>query len=70
MPESKLLLCIFILDNQEEITTFKTSVFFCQSLDLTAQTKALQEQNAELEKEMVELKKKLEEQTTVTTIQL
>ncbi|XP_018523501.1 cingulin-like protein 1 isoform X2 [Lates calcarifer] len=35
-----------------------------KSLDLTAQTKALQEQNAELEKEMVELKKKLEEQTT------
>ncbi|XP_071384645.1 cingulin-like protein 1 [Centroberyx affinis] len=33
-----------------------------KSLDLTAQTKALQEQNAELEKEMAELKRNLEEQ--------
>lgn len=35
-----------------------------KSLDFAAQTKALQEQNTELEKEMVTLKKQLEEQTT------
>ncbi|KAM7424102.1 hypothetical protein PAMA_000446 [Pampus argenteus] len=35
-----------------------------KSLGLTAQTKALQEQNAELEKEMTELKRQLEEQNT------
>ncbi|XP_039977008.1 cingulin-like protein 1 [Xiphias gladius] len=35
-----------------------------KSLDLTAQTKALQEQNAELEKETAKLKRQLEEQTT------
>ncbi|KAM4596446.1 cingulin-like protein 1 isoform 2-T2 [Fundulus diaphanus] len=34
-----------------------------KSLDLGAQTKALQEQNAELEKEIIKLKKQLEEQT-------
>ncbi|KAM4744236.1 cingulin-like protein 1 isoform 2-T2 [Anableps anableps] len=34
-----------------------------KSLDLAAQTKALQEQNAELEKEIIELKRQLEEQT-------
>ncbi|KAM9764983.1 cingulin-like protein 1 isoform 1-T1 [Menidia menidia] len=33
-----------------------------KSLDLAAQTKALQEQNADLEKEIVELKKQLDEQ--------
>ncbi|XP_022068687.2 cingulin-like protein 1 isoform X1 [Acanthochromis polyacanthus] len=35
-----------------------------KSLDFAAQTKALQEQNTELEKEMAALKKELEEQTT------
>ncbi|XP_008300247.1 cingulin-like protein 1 isoform X2 [Stegastes partitus] len=35
-----------------------------KSLDLAAQTKALQEQNTELEKEMVALKRQLEDQTT------
>ncbi|XP_041840317.1 cingulin-like protein 1 isoform X2 [Melanotaenia boesemani] len=35
-----------------------------KTLDLAAQTKALQEENAELEKEIVELKKQLEEQLT------
>ncbi|XP_047436626.1 cingulin-like protein 1 isoform X2 [Mugil cephalus] len=35
-----------------------------KSLDIAAQTKALQEQNTELEKEMTELKRQLEEQTT------
>ncbi|XP_069030127.1 cingulin-like protein 1 isoform X1 [Embiotoca jacksoni] len=35
-----------------------------KSLDLAAQTKALQEQNAELEKEMVDLKSQLGDQTT------
>lgn len=34
--------------------------FLCQSLDIAAQTKALQEQNAELEKEMTELRRQLE----------
>ncbi|XP_028257260.1 cingulin-like protein 1 isoform X2 [Parambassis ranga] len=37
-----------------------------KTLDVAAQTKALQEQNAELEKEMGDLKRQLEEQTTRT----
>ncbi|XP_035010497.2 cingulin-like protein 1 isoform X1 [Hippoglossus stenolepis] len=35
-----------------------------KSLDVSAQTKALQEQNDELEKEMVQVKRQLEDQTT------
>lgn len=44
------------------------SIFFDQSLDFSAQTKALQEQKTELEKERVELKRRLEDQTTVITV--
>ncbi|XP_012710624.2 cingulin-like protein 1 isoform X1 [Fundulus heteroclitus] len=52
----------------EKIQTLKTRATTSaqgdnKSLDLGAQTKALQEQNAELEKEIIELKKQLEEQT-------
>ncbi|XP_027870154.1 cingulin-like protein 1 isoform X1 [Xiphophorus couchianus] len=38
-----------------------------KSVDLAAQTKALQEQNAELEKEIIELKRQLEEQMKRTS---
>lgn len=38
-------------------------LFFLQSLDFAAQTKALQEQNAQLEKEMAEVKRQLEVRT-------
>ena len=41
---------------------------FCQSPDFSAQTKALLEQNEELGKQLGELKRKLEDQTTVRTV--
>lgn len=44
------------------------SIILSQSPDVAAQTKALQEQNATLEKEMVELKRQLEEKTLVTIV--
>lgn len=55
---------LFLFIKNQKITNAKTSVFFCQSLDIAARTKVLQEKNAELEKEMVELKRQLE----VTTV--
>lgn len=45
-----------------------TLCFFCQSLGLTAETKALREQNAALEKRMAELKQQIQEQRMVTKI--
>ena len=44
------------------------SIIFSQSPDVAAQTKALQEQNAALEKEMLELKRQLEEKAMVKMV--
>ena len=60
--------CIFI--HNLSITHSETFVFCCQCLNLTAQTKALQDQYAELEKETAQLKRQLEEQSTVPILLL
>lgn len=50
------------------IHQLQMSAICCQSADFAAQTKALQEQNAELEKEITELKRQLEKKIVVTAI--